>query len=328
MRMILAPMQGVIDPILRELLTEAGGIDRCVTEFVRVTNTLYPRKVFLRYCPELENGGCTSAGTPVYLQLLGGDPAAMADNAGKAASLGASGIDLNFGCPAPQVNRNDGGSILLKAPRRLQDIATAVRRAVPRDIPVTAKLRLGFDNAERFMECCEALIAGGVDEITVHARTRSDGYKPPAYWDCIRPLSLSAPIPVIANGEIWSPDDARRCQAVSGTSDLMLGRGMLARPDLARRIRAQYRDQVCAELGWESVCVLLERLLLISSERYPRKYAGNRTKQWLAYLRRGYWQASITLEALKRLHEPVAMLAVLRNSRPLTAEQLPMSVNE
>ena len=99
-RVYLAPMEGVTDVLMRDLMSRQGGIDRCVTEFLRVTNAIFPRRVFTRAMPEIEHGGHTANGTPVYLQLLGNDPKMMAANAAKAARLGAVGIDLNFGCPA------------------------------------------------------------------------------------------------------------------------------------------------------------------------------------------------------------------------------------
>ena len=114
MRIMLAPMEGVTDFHMRKILTSVFSYDRCVTEFVRVTTGLYPDKVFLRYCPELINGGVTDAGVPVYVQLLGSDCKAMADNAKRLVELGAPGIDINFGCPAKTVNRHGGGSALLR----------------------------------------------------------------------------------------------------------------------------------------------------------------------------------------------------------------------
>ena len=129
-RIVLAPMQGVIDAPMRARLTSLGGYDRCVTEFVRVSGSRLPERVFLRLCPELHEGGCTPSGTPVYVQLLGSDPTALAANACRAAALGAPGIDLNFGCPAKTVNRSEGGSVLLREPARVTGIVAAVREAV------------------------------------------------------------------------------------------------------------------------------------------------------------------------------------------------------
>ena len=107
MRLYLAPMEGVIDHTMRDLFTRQGGVDRCVTEFVRINNSLLPPRVFYRMCPELRSGGKTPSGTPVHVQLLGGQPEPMADNAARAVELGAPGIDINFGCPAKTVNRSD-----------------------------------------------------------------------------------------------------------------------------------------------------------------------------------------------------------------------------
>ena len=114
--LILAPMEGLLDFVLRDVLTRIGGVDRCVSEFIRVTNTLLPERTFLRIVPELTNGGRTFAGVPVRPQLLGSDPQCWADNAARVAGMGCDGVDLNFGCPAKQVNRHGGGSVLLQRP--------------------------------------------------------------------------------------------------------------------------------------------------------------------------------------------------------------------
>ena len=147
---MLAPMEGVVDYPMRRLMTEMpglgseGGYSRCVTEFIRVTDVTLPERVFFRYCPELRHGCTTASGVPVYIQLLGSDPSAMATNAWRATQLGAPGIDLNFGCPAKTVNRSNGGSILLREPERVITIVQAVRDAVPVEVPVTVKIRLGL----------------------------------------------------------------------------------------------------------------------------------------------------------------------------------------
>ena len=126
-RLILAPMEGVVDAVMREQLTAIGGYERCVTEFVRVSQSILPNRVFFRYAPELRQGGYTNSGAPVYLQLLGSDPKLMAANAARAAGLGARGIDLNFGCPAKTVNRSQGGAALLRSPKLVRSICQQVR---------------------------------------------------------------------------------------------------------------------------------------------------------------------------------------------------------
>ena len=145
MRLILAPMEGLADVHLRRLITAQGGFDWSVSEFVRVVDQLYPARVFYNMCPELRNGGCTDSGTPVRVQLLGSEPEAMAANAVRAVALGSFGIDINFGCPSRTVNRRKGGAVMLQEPESLYRVVSAVRAAVPADVVVSAKMRLGFD---------------------------------------------------------------------------------------------------------------------------------------------------------------------------------------
>ena len=248
----------MVDDILRDVLTRIGGIDWCVTEFVRVNDSLLPPSVFRRIAPELASGSRTRAGTPMRVQLLGSDPACLADNAALACTLGAPVIDLNFGCPAKTVNRSRGGAVLLKEPELLYAILCEVRRAVPAAIPVTAKMRLGYDSTEPALDCARALADGGAAQIVVHARTKADGYKPPAHWEWVARIQDVVTVPVFANGEIWSLDDWRRCRAVSGVDDVMLGRGLICRPDLARQIAAARDGRAIPAMTWLELVPLLQ----------------------------------------------------------------------
>ena len=312
MRIILAPMEGVVDHTMRAMLTQVGGIDRCVAEFVRVTQSKLPSRVFYRICPELlpsekNQAGFTATGVPVYVQLLGSDCHFMALNAYKAAQLGAPGIDINFGCPAKTVNRSDGGSVLLKEPERVHAIVAAVRNSVPQSIPVTAKIRLGFSDTSLFKKVVAAIVAAGANELTINARTREDGYKPPAHWHEISAVSKTSPIPIIANGEIWTVNDSERCREESGCNDIMLGRGILACPDLAMQVRNSRNSNIGSTLKWEEVVKLLLHFHTNSWQLYDHKYMGNRLKQWLGYLRRHYAQAENLFEQVKRLKCPDAI---------------------
>ena len=142
-------MEGLLDATLRDVITRVGGIDRCVSEFIRITHTLLPERAFVRVVPELLNGGRTVAGVPVRPQLLGSDPVCLAENAQRLAGLNPPGIDLNFGCPAKTVNQSRGGAVLLDEPELVGRIVAAVRRAVPATIPVSAKMRLGYNDDRR-----------------------------------------------------------------------------------------------------------------------------------------------------------------------------------
>lgn len=313
---MLAPMEGVIDHTMRDMLTSLGGIDRCVTEFVRVTEQLLPPRVFYRYCPELRTGGRTRSGVPVYLQLLGGQPGPLADNARRAAELGAPGIDLNFGCPAKTVNKSDGGAIILREPERVHRLVQAVRQAVPGTTPVTVKMRLGFEDSSRFLDNLQAINAAGATELVVHARTRKQGYRPPAWWDEITRARETVSMPVIANGEIWHPDDALRCAAETGCEALMLGRGALCRPDLPRLVHAAGRGVELQPLRWEQVLEQLQHYFSLTLANYDARYVGNPIKQWLVYLRHAYPQAGLLFDTLKRLQTPEDLAQALGTTVP------------
>lgn len=233
----LAPMDGVTDSVVRGLFSSLGGLDYCVTEFLRISGEVPPARTFLRDCPELAAGGRTSHGLPVHLQLLGGDAGRMAESAARAVQLGAGAIDLNYGCPAPTVNRHDGGASLLRTPCRLEEVTRAVRAAVPAQVPVSAKIRLGWDDPDAVVELALAVEAGGASWLTIHGRTRAQGYLPPADWKRIGRAREALSIPVVANGDINSPEDFVRCREETGCSRFMLGRGAIARPELFRLLR-------------------------------------------------------------------------------------------
>ncbi|ROS01354.1 tRNA-dihydrouridine synthase C [Sinobacterium caligoides] len=309
-RIMLAPMEGVIDHSLREIFSAIGGIDRCVTEFARVTQHPLKRRQLLSICPELDQNGHTRCGTPVYLQLLGSNPALMAASAARAAELGVAGIDINFGCPAKTVCNHQGGSILLEQPSLVESIIGATRRALPDHIPLSVKIRLGFNDDDKLDDNIQAAINGGANELCIHARTRKQGYTAPAYWQKIE--AQRWPINIIANGEIWCSDDYHRCRQQSGSNDIMLGRGIIARPDLAKIIKAELAGEDYTAMTWQQLLPIIIALQSDNIERYPRKHAGNRIKQWLMYLQRNYPEAAETFEAVKRLQDPTELLKQLQ----------------
>ncbi|MBV1872824.1 MAG: tRNA-dihydrouridine synthase [Gammaproteobacteria bacterium] len=300
MRIALAPMEGVCDVNLRQILTGMGGFDYCVTEFIRVSHTMLPDKVFYRECPELHQNAKTASSVPVHLQLLGSDPRLLADNAARAVELGAPVIDLNFGCPARCVNKHTGGSYLLQYPDQLFSIVEAVRAAVPESVPVTAKMRLGFKDKTLAIENAQALEAGGASWLTVHGRTKAEAYRPPAYWNWIGKINDAVAIPVVANGEIWSVEDAMACRSESGCEYLMLGRGALARPDLARLIKGESQEALPWSLMKEE---FIRYFRMIEGTGQPSRVAG-RLKQWLVFLQQSYPDAAALLMVAKRLKCP------------------------
>ncbi len=312
MNILLAPMEGLLDFVLRDILTRVGGVDRCGSEFIRVTNTLLPERAFIRVVPELLNEGRTFAGVPVRAQLLGSDPVCLAENAARLATLGPHGIDLNFGCPAKVVNRHGGGAALLDEPELLLKIVAAVRRAVPPDMPVSAKMRLGVYDDARAVECALAIQSGGADELVVHARTKAHAYRPPAYWERIADIRAAVHLPVVANGEIWSVQDALRCRQLSGCDTLMLGRGMVTDPGLALAIRGSVGGNAAtAAVTWQTLLPLIHDFWQLVRARLERRQQAGRLKQWLNFLRRRYPQAEVAYQALKTVNDAAAIDAWL-----------------
>lgn len=278
---VLAPMDGITDAPMRELLSRVGCFSHAVSEFIRVSCMPLPPKVFSREVPELANAARTRSGMPVHVQILGGDPERLAISAQNAVAAGAKAIDINFGCPAPTVNRNDGGASLLRSPCRIRDIVQSVRAALPSDLPVSAKLRLGWDDVDDVHRNADMAAEGGASWLTLHARTKVQGYQPPVYWPHIGAVMARVGIPVIANGDIWTVDDFRRCRDETGCIHFMIGRGALANPNLSY--------EMASELGlppgqiWDGDWVSLLGEFLKVNESFP-DYAPIRAllrlKQW------------------------------------------------
>ena len=289
-------MEGVVDHLMRDMLTQVGGFDLCVTEFLRIVDQLMPNRVFYRICPELNNQGFTPNGVPVKVQLLGQHADWLAENANRAVELGSHGVDLNFGCPAKTVNKSKGGAVLLREPETIYKIVSAVRQAVPAEQPVSAKMRLGFDDTSLAIANAQAIANAGADSLVIHARTKVDGYKPPAHWDWIAKIKQHVDIPIVSNGEIWNEHDALNCQQQSHCNNIMLGRGALAMPNLAKVIKNTEQH-----MSWEQVRALLVRYSGYELFGDKGKYYPNRVKQWLGYLSRQYPQAEILFMRIRAL---------------------------
>jgi tRNA-dihydrouridine synthase C len=298
-------------------------VEKCVSEFIRITHTLMSEKAFLRTVPELGHGARTAAGVPVWPQLLGSDALCLADNATRLAQMGAPGIDLNFGCPAKVVNRHGGGATLLQDPEILHTIVAAVRAAVPAHIPVTAKMRLGYNDDSLALDCARALEAGGAAEIVVHARTKAQGYRPPAYWGRVADVRGAVRVPVVVNGEIWNVQDAQAALAQSGCNALMLGRGIVARPALARSILAELGGapgsiaQPGADWTWQELGPLMHAFWQVASTRLEQKQQAGRVKQWLNLLRRHYPEAQTAFDDMRTLVKPSDVDAWVRRAIPV-----------
>lgn len=307
MRVLLAPMEGVLDPLVRDLLTSINDYDLCITEFIRVVDSLLPTKVFYRLCPELLTQSCTNSGTPVRVQLLGQNPQWLAENAFRAVSLGSWGVDLNCGCPSKTVNGSGGGASLLKQPDMIYQATKAMRDAVPSNLPISVKVRLGWDSSTYSHEIADAVVQGGATEITIHGRTKEDGYRAEKIdWQAIGDIRQKIAIPVIANGEIWNREDALSCLAITGCDAVMLGRGAMNTPNLSRVVKG-----IEPKMSWQDVILLLKRYIRLEKQGDTTIYHASRIKQWLGYLRKEYLEADELFRQIRTLKtSPEIALAI------------------
>ncbi|OAT47914.1 tRNA-dihydrouridine synthase C [Proteus hauseri ATCC 700826] len=297
MRVLLAPMEGVLDPLVRDLLTSINDYDLCITEFIRVVNSLLPTKAFYRLCPELHNQSRTSSGTLVRVQLLGQHPQWLAENAFRATSLGSWGVDLNCGCPSKTVNGSGGGASLLKQPELIYQATKAIRGAVPTQLPVSVKVRLGWDSVESSYEIADAVVQGGATEITIHGRTKEDGYRADKIdWQAIGHIRQRLSIPVIANGEIWDRESALNCLSTTDCDAVMIGRGAMNTPNLSRVIKGTEQ-----RMPWKDVEQLLKRYIRLEKRGDTTIYHAARIKQWLGYLRKEYQEADTLFTQVRTL---------------------------
>ena len=307
-------MEGLADYVLRDVLTGIGGFDGAVSEFVRVSGSVLPRRTYERICPEVMNGCHTPTGTPMVIQLLGSDPDWLGLNAEQASLLSPHGVDLNFGCPAKTVNRHGGGAMLLADPELLSRIVRAVRASVPMSIPVTAKMRLGVSDTSRAIDCALALVEGGAASLVVHARTKDDGYRPPAHWEWIAKIADAVNVPVTANGEVWTVDDWRRCRSVSGCNDVMIGRGAVADPFLALRIKGLMDEKPSSD-EWRTLLPYIEEYWEKVHTRVLACHAPGRLKLLLSYFRRTWPEAIELYAAVRTIRDPFEIPKVLQKAR-------------
>lgn len=277
----LAPMAGVADRAFRQICVDHGAA-YVVGEMVSCKGLCFQDKKS-RELLELDD-----TEHPAAVQLFGDDPAIMAQAAQLAMDYRPDIIDINMGCPAPKIAGNHCGSALMREPDLCRRIVQAVKDAVP--VPVTAKIRKGYArdqvNAVEVALACEA---GGADGITVHGRTRDQMYAPPVDWDIIRQVKKAVKVPVIGNGDVYTPQDAAALYEQTGCDLIMVGRGALGAPWLFSQIEAYLShgrilpDPPLAK-RMAVLCRQVERAVELKGEkvalREARKHAAWYMKGW------------------------------------------------
>jgi len=274
----LAPMEGVGDRCFRKAMASIGGFDEAVRDFLRVPTNAHVKSLAKVYVPD------ELAPIPLAAQIMGSDPDLMAEMAQELAQRGAPRIDVNCGCPSNTVTGRGAGSSLLKDPNILYEVTRAVAQAVT--IPVTIKMRSGYNDFSLFEENILAAQESGVHYITLHPRTKVDGYGPPARWDLIARAKSLLKIPLIGNGDILTVHDAMAMLRETGCDGLMIGRGSIINPFIFHQIRACY-SQIPYELKWENLLRFFETFVAETPEDFSTRLRVNKLKQLLGFIFKG-----------------------------------------
>ncbi len=290
-RIFLAPMEGLLDFELRQILCSVSTYDAIFTPFVRISNNVLPDYVYTKMAPELLMDAKNRP--KLIVQLLGSHAKLLAENAFNLSQLSPDGIDLNFGCPSPTVNRHGGGAELLKNPDLIFEICQQVRRSVPQNISVSAKIRLGIENTKSALLCSQAVISADLNFLTIHARTKMEMYQKIIHYDVIAEIAEKfADFPIIANGEIWSLEDAKNCQNIAKTPHLMLGRGAVSNPLLICDIKNLQNFDAENKNAWQKIVDLLSLYAFKVRKRLNSQQTAGRIKLWLKYLSKNFYQAA------------------------------------
>lgn len=280
--LILAPMEGVGDRCFRKAMASVGGFDEAVTDFIRVPSCAHIQSLARVY------DSMETSPIPLAAQIMGGDGPLMAEMAKELETKRAPRIDLNCGCPSNTVTGKGAGSSLLKEPELLHNVAKSIVQAI--SIPATVKMRSGFEDTSLFKENLLAAQESGIAFLTLHPRTKVDGYGPPARWDLIAEAKSFLKIPIVGNGDILKVEDALRMLQETKCDALMIGRGSIMDPFIFQKIRAHFRGQTFTP-QWEDLLTFYEVYLKEMPEEMPLKNKLGKVKQLMSFL----FKASPTL---------------------------------
>lgn len=279
---MLAPMAGVSDPPYREIINSFGGLGLMFSEMIPSKSLFFGNK-------DKNQSKAKSNFNINAIQIAGSDPYYMAEAAKINVDLGADIIDMNFGCPVKKVVKGFAGSALMKDEKLSEEIIKSVVNAVK--IPVTIKMRLGWDydniNAKNIAKIAED---NGVKMITVHGRTRSQLYEGNANWKLIGEVKNNVKIPVIANGDIKTFEDVKRCLNESNTDGIMIGRGSYGKPWIFREIS----DKIYKNTDFIKPTVIELKNIILDHLKLASNYYGEKEALLLFRKHLGWYSSGMT----------------------------------
>lgn len=273
--LIVAPMEGVGDRCFRKAMAQIGGFDEAVTEFIRVPSNAHVKSLAAVYDAQ------EIAPFRLAAQIMGSDVNLMADMAREIESRGAPRIDLNCGCPSNTVTGRGAGSSLLKDPDFLYSVGKSIASSI--SVPFTIKMRSGYADISLFKENLLAAQETGAHFITLHPRTKVEGYTPPARWELIAEAKSLLKIPLVGNGDILTVDDALNMLKITKCDALMIGRGSVINPFIFHQIKAHYSGEVFMP-NWELLDPYFEAYLAEIPSASSTKGKISKLKQLMSML--------------------------------------------
>lgn len=275
-RLFLAPMEGLGDSCFRQAISQVGGFDEATTDFLRIPQNAHVKSLIKQYDP-YELGSL-----PIACQIMGQDPDRLALATLYLGIKGAPRVDLNCGCPSNTVVGRKAGSSLLRDPDQLYHILR--RMTAVAKVPVSVKIRSGYEDTLLFEEILLAIEDAKVSFVTIHPRTKQQGYKGSADWELIAKAKQHLRIPVIGNGDILSVEDGLRLLKLSACDGLMIGRGAVMKPWIFNEFRAHFSGSPKPNPLQQTLKFLHHYKKIMEQSEIPGKNQINKFKQCLHYL--------------------------------------------
>jgi tRNA-dihydrouridine synthase len=316
-------MQDVTDLVFWRVMARYGGADVYWTEYFRVHGASRPERWILQSITE------NPTGRPVVAQIIGNDIPAMVRTVRELQHYPIAAVDLNLGCPAPVVYKKCAGGGLLREPERVDALLGALRDAVR--VKFTVKTRIGFDSPARFDELLALFARHSLDLLTVHARTVTQNYRLPVHYDLIQRAAAVMPCPVLANGHVYSADQALAVLQQTGAAGLMIGRGAIRNPWLFEQIRRRMRGEpVCLPRGRDVLAYIHALWDALCTPDAREKAKVQRLKRFMNFIGEGVEPAAPFLHQIRRVTTEADFFrtcaAFLEHDRPMPLE--PQSLQE